>query len=67
MGVIILCVVLFIIIKLGIDSSKLQSIGVVEVVVVGGERYCSFGVVFLFVFFVGVLFVYNFQVFEKFY
>lgn len=65
-GATISSVTSFIITKLGIDSSKLQSIGVAEAVAVGGERHCSLGVVSLPVSFAGVSFVHNFQVFEKF-
>lgn len=65
-GATISCVASSIITKLGIDSSKLQSIGVAEAVAVGGERHCSLGVVSLPVSFAGVSFVHNFQVFEKF-
>lgn len=56
----IFCVVVFVLVRLGIDRNELQLMDVIDVVVVGGEKYYSFGVLFLFVFFENCIIFYIF-------
>lgn len=62
-GVSIFCVSFDFIFKFGINFSQLSLFNVRDVVVVGGERYVSLGVIFLFIFFDGFFIFYIFYVF----